>query len=405
MNLYTHQQKLVDECPQKHLLMWNCGTGKTPTLIKMANKVSNSALVICPKMLKTNWLREIKKWSRKDFIWDVMSKEEFRRDYKKIEGRNCVIMDEMHFMANYKSQLHKAVASYLNIYKTEYIYGATATPYLREAMNTYSLGKLFGKEHQGWTFPKFQNRFYYKVKMGGRRVPMPKKDQESKDLLVQLTQSLGSTIKLEDCADVPESVFRTEYFDLTKKQEKAIKEVDDITHIVYWTKVHQICGGTLKGDEYNVPQSFDCQKLDRIVDLTTENPKMAIVARYNGELYRIQERLKEEGIEAHVINGKTPLQEKDDIISKANNTDTKNIVILIQAACSEGYNLTGIPTMVFYSHDFSLKNWVQMIGRIQRINALQKCLYISLVVQNNIDEDVYDKLQSKKDFQIKLYNN
>ncbi len=73
-------------------------------------------------------------------------------------------------------------------------------------------------------------------------------------------------------------------------------------------------------------------------------------------------------------------------------------------SCSEGYELPTFPLMVFYSYDFSLKNYIQMLGRIQRINAIKKNVYLSLVVKDSIDSDVFTSLKKKEDFDIAIYN-
>ena len=62
-----------------------------------------------------------------------------------------------------------------------------------------------------------------------------------------------------------------------------------------------------------------------------------------------------------------------------------------------------ISVMVFYSYDFSLKNYIQIKGRIQRINNIKKNVYFSLVVKGTIDEDVFKCIQRKEDFDIEIY--
>ena len=104
-----------------------------------------------------------------------------------------------------------------------------------------------------------------------------------------------------------------------------------------------------------------------------------------------------------LINGQT--KNRQEIIDLFHEQDSG--VLLINAACSEGYNLKGVNTMIFYSLSFSLKDRVQMMGRIHgsgRGIQGQPSKYIDLVVKGTIDEDVFNTISKKQDFQIELYD-
>jgi len=60
--------------------------------------------------------------------------------------------------------------------------------------------------------------------------------------------------------------------------------------------------------------------------------------------------------------------------------------------------------MIFYSLSFSLKDRVQMQGRIHRIGQTKPCTYIDFVVPGTIDEDVWNAIEKKEDFNCELYN-
>jgi len=400
MKLYKHQQELVDLNPEQHLLAWETGTGKTLTAIKLAEKNDKRGkiLVICPKSLADNWLNEIKKFSDPDrFV--ILTKEQFKKMYGKIPKHDTIIVDEAHYFAGKKSQMSKTLYQYIKKHQTKHIYLLTATPYMSTPWNIFVLAKYLGHE---WRYQAFKYEFFNDVRMGHRLIPVIKKNIEQK--IAKLIKTLGSTKKLSECIDVPDSVFQTEYFDLTKEQVEAEKLLEASVPIAYWTKCHQICGGTLKSASAMLPNKyFKCEKTARVSDLCHEHSKIAIVCRYNAEIEHIAHRLKEDKSfkkPVYIIQGAT--DNKDLVVSSIN--DEKECVVLIQGACCEGYNMPGIPIMVFYSYDFSLKNYIQMRGRIQRINAVQKCVYISLIVKGTVDEEVYKSVVIKKqDFQIAIY--
>lgn len=386
MELYQHQQKLLDLNPKKHLLAWETGTGKTVAACQLAKKNVNSTLVIMPKSLKEQWLEQ-DLTSEQCFV----TKETFRRDWNKIKKYDCLIIDEAHYFSGIKSQMSKSLLAYVKKHKPEYIYLLTATPYLSSPFNIYCLAAILGVK---WSYPSFRRTFFTDVRMGSRVIPVIKKGIEPK--IAALVNQLGSTVRLQDCVDLPEQIFETEYFEVSKEQQEVIREIKqtEVNHIVKWTKCHQVYGGTLKGDGYSVTKYFKSEKLQRLRDICSEHKKVVVVCRYNAECEMIRRE-----IGGFIINGETTA--KHDKIKFANEQDQGHLII--NAACSEGYELPTFDLMVFYSYDFSLKNYIQMIGRISRINNPKKNVYLSLITKGTVDEDVYNCIQSKKSFDLAIY--
>lgn len=403
LDLYHHQKELLEKAPLKWLLAWSTGVGKSLAAIKLAetNGISN-VLVICPKSLKDQWIEEVAKHSIEKRLWLVLTKEEFKKKHKELQPYKKIIIDELHFLGNYKSGLSKAMLWYVDKHNPKQIYGLTATPYLSTVWNIYTYCLIFGRSTKDEWY-QWKRMYFDDVYMGRRTVPVQKKyigKEKIEDHVARMVNKLGNTIKMEDCIDVPDQVFKTEYFDLTKEQLKAIEELKDAEHIVYWTKVHQICGGTLKSDGYTEDLFLKSEKFERLLELCTISHKKAVVVcRYNNEIEYLRKELSKHS-EVIVING--AVTDKHEKIKLADSLD--KCIILVNAACSEGYELPSFPVMIFYSYDFSLKNYIQMIGRIQRINAIKKNIYISLVVKNTVDEDVYKCLLKKKSFDIAIYN-
>ena len=388
--LYAHQQKLLDYSPDKHLLAWECGTGKTRAVLSLAKSKTNNILVVCPKSLKEQW--------REQCSYDVMSKEEFKKSYKSIKKYDCLCLDEAHFFAGMqglkkKSQLLKSLLDYIKIHNPQYIYLLTATPYMSSPFNLYALSEILGYK---LNYGQFKKMFFQEVNMG-LRWPVPVVRKGIEPLIGQIVQKIGSTVKMSDCFDVPEQVFQTEYFELTKEQKKAIDSLEDTAAIVRWTKVHQICGGTLKSDGYNEDKVFKNEKMPRILELAKENKKLVIVCRYNNEIDDLKDMLCEYNVK--VING--AVKDRDIIVKEAESAN--ECIVIVNAFCSEGFEIPSFPLMIFYSLDFSLKNFVQICGRILRANKLKKNVYKFLVVKKTIDEDVKKSMEKKENFQVEIY--
>jgi hypothetical protein len=353
--------------------------------------------VICPKSLKEQWKKDA------PASWPILTKEEFKKHALGIPPYDTVIVDEAHYFSNYKSQMTKSLLKYVRIRKPKNIYLLTGTPYLSTIWNIYSLGLILGMpaKKKWWTWPFFRKSFFIDIPMGRRKVPKQLttyKGRPLEDAVAELVKMMGNTVRMDECVDVPEQVFQEEYFELTKEQHKAIEDLDDTEPIVRWTKTHQICGGTLKGDAYTPNKTFKSEKLDRLIDIVKQNKKLMVVCRYNNEIKYLYENIKKI-MPTYVIMGET--KNRHLVVKEAD--AAPSCCVLANAACSEGYNLPSIPLMVFYSYDFSLKNYIQIKGRIQRINKIKRNVYLSLITKGEIDHDVYKCIQRKQDFDVSIY--
>lgn len=381
-------------------------SGKTLTSIKLADQDDNgNVLVICPKSLKVQWGEELKKHAKNHERYDVLTKEEFRSKFvfRKVRKRtviegyslrkyNCIIVDEIHnFSGN--SKLNKALKYYIKKEKVKYVYGLTATPFTSSPWQVYELAMIFGRQIN---YYEFKTKYFQDVRMGPRVIPQIRPNMETE--LARLVQRIGDVVKMEDCFDVPEQIFQVEHFELTADQKRAIDNIDDVVPSARWTKIHQICGGTLKR-QYSDNEFFKTEKMDRIVQLIGEHKKIAIICRYKLEIEMIKKKIN--GKNVFVISG-----DNEDRAGTVKAIEvSESCVAIIQGACSEGYELPSIPFTVFYSYDFSYKNYKQIKGRFLRANKLKKNVYLSLVVRGTIDEDIFKTVTIKKQrFDTTIYD-
>lgn len=399
--LYQHQLKIINESPNKHLLAWSCGTGKTATAIKWADKKNLNVLVICPKSLVDNWHREINKWSIKGATFTVVSKEQFKSKYKNIlTNINGLIIDEIHNHSGYKSQLYKATIEFIKVHNIQYVLGLTATPYRSTPFNVFCLANILGRNLNWFSF---NNLFFTMIKRGPRKWPVLKKDINGvpvKEYIGNMVKSLGSVVSMSEVVDVPEHVWIREDFVINTEQKKACGELLDSTAIARLSKVFQILNGSLKSDGYSEDKYFKCDKFNRALELIEENDKIAVICRHTLELQRFRNTIKDRRV--FILNGETPKEERDKLIQEFNNSE--KCVILINAKVAEGYNLY-TPVMMFYSMDWGLVEWTQMIGRPVRLDNLKSVVYINLVYKDTVDNAVYDNVVIKKqEFNAEIYN-
>lgn len=417
MKLYAHQQKIIDEDPTKTGLFLGTGSGKTRTALLLAR---GRTLIIAPKtqVEDKNWEREYVGVMRNGLTMHcfitVISKETFRRDWEKLPAFDTVIVDEAHTCLGVTpntrqrkrvvipkaSQLFEALDNYLHKHKPQRLYLCTAT-IMRSPMTVWGAAKLLGHY---WDFYEFRAKFYTRLNMPGREVYSAKSDSDTKDRLANLVRSIGYVGRLEDFFDVPEQTFITKYIELTAKQKARLKALplEYPEPIVLLGKKHQVENGVLAGDEFNEPESFENGKLDKIVELAAEFPKMIVFAKYRRQIIEICDALAHAGYTTtHMMGGSEV--DRGQLLKWANKIE--QCVLVVSAQISAGWELPEYPVMVFASCSYSFVDRVQAEGRIQRANNIKKNLYIDLVVKGGIDEAVQKAITNKKDFDERIYLN
>lgn len=408
LTLYKHQKRLLEKAPDRHLLAWETGTGKSLAamrLVELKNTDNLPTLVVCPKSLADKWRRDIKLFSRKPESWIVVTKEELRRDWDKLPWTPFLVIDEAHYFSGPTSQMHKNALKFIKKHGIKNVYLLTATPYMSTPWNIYALALLLGHP---WHYIRFKKHFFSVIPMGPRMVPVVKTHIDGvpvKDEIAKWVKYLGSAVKMEDTLDdeiMPEQIFKTEYFDLTRDQTQAMFELNDMLPVVRYGKEHQICGGSLKGDEYSENKFFKSQKTDRLIELAEQHKKLIIICKYNNEIDFLKDKLSQKFKGRKILLIRGAVSNRDEVVLEADAAD--DCLVIINAACSEGFELPSFPIMVFYSLDFSLKNYVQMLGRILRRNKLKRNVYLFLVVKKSIDEEVYKSMMDKKDFDLAIYH-
>jgi len=415
MNLYEHQQRIVDANPSRTGLWLGTGSGKTRTALALA---VGRVLVICPKTQRDdgNWQRECEKMGI-DVALTVMSKEEFRRDVDKLVDKgitfDTIIVDEAHTCLGVTpnthqknkmqrpkaSQLFYALKQYIHFCKPQRLYLVTATV-VKSPMTVWGAGVILGKYSMD-SFYRFRNIFYVKLPMAGREIYSAKSDHATKQRLAVAVNKLGFVGQLSDYFDVPDQTFKNEYVDLTAEQTKAIKEckTDFPDPLVQIGKRHQIENGVLAGDEYNPAQVFKENKTARLLEYGIEFPRMIIFCKYTKQIDFLSSSFKKAGKKVFLLTGKT--QNRKELFEEVNACE--DYVLIAQAQVSAGWEVPDCPVMIFASRTYSFVDYDQAQGRILRANKLKKNLYINLIAKGDVDRAVHKALENKGDFSEKVY--
>lgn len=415
---YAHQQKIIDEDKKKCGLFLGTGGGKTKCALELAVE---PILIICPKQQRDDktWQRNADKFGITKQL-TVVSKEEFRRDWKDYPRFETVIIDEVHNNLGVlpevrqrkgqqipkASQIFEATFYYLTKTKPTRLYLCSATP-VTKPMHLWALATLFGER---WDFFQFRNKYYLEIRMGGRRIFLPKKQEYLKERLAEVTKRFGYTGSLNDFFDVPEQTHKVVKIELTGPQKTALEQLsqNEADPLVRRARARTIENGVLYGKKVeeidkkvdkmvNSVKIFPSNKIDYIVERAYEFPKLLIFANYTAQIEEIARVLRKEGFNVSTLTGKTKDRTFIERVDKSNDPH----IIVAQSSISAGYELPSFPCVIYASKSWRYVDYEQSLGRVLRANHLKKNLYIHLVVEG-VDSDCHDTILSGADFQEKV---
>lgn len=417
---YPYQQRIVDEDRKKCGIFLGTGTGKTKVALQMAK---GNVLVICPKQQKLDrtWERNAEQFGLTFSHLEVMSKEMFKRDWQTLPRYDTVIIDECHTVLGVTadtrqrkgvsipkaSQIFESTQSYLRRHQPERLYFCSATP-VGKPMQLWAIATLLG---QTWDFFKFRQKYYMEIRVGQRRVWIPKKDERIKTELAMRVQQFGYTGSLQDFhQDLPEQTHKTVEIELTEPQKHAIKEmtISEADALVRRARLRTIENGVLYGKKVEKVSGkvdnmvdntilYPSKKIDYILERAVEFPKLLIFAQYTAQIKEIARALREEGYNVSELTGQT--KDRANLILNAENASSH--IVVAQSGISSGYELPSFPCVIYASKSWQFVHYEQSLGRVLRSNKLKKNLYIHLVVKG-CDSDCHNAIMSGSDFQEKL---
>lgn len=448
IELRDYQKKILEDLkyvPSIGLFM-KTGSGKTLTgLARVMQNKTKHLLVVCPQKIITQWWNVLETYTDYEPIkyklnMSAKDKNNLINDYIINNNKACVvvnfdiidkinclnkfisddwtiIIDESHKIKNIGTSRKpiKATNRCLELGKfTRYKIIMTATPTEKEKggyIDLYSQLKFLG--YYNHTDAYFKNQFCIIDKLQVPGMPFPiRKIVGYRMLEVEkyLMPILNATcryyapkygdyepqmidIKIPRCKNYSKMVKQRTYNEII---------FDNVSAMRVGKK--SLIGGCVTGtNEYGDRFTYfdNTEKADWLEEfLSNTNDKVSVLYCYNVEkdmIVRVCETLKKKYI---IINGETldkPKELEKDF----------DVVIGQYSAFSE--SLDGLQhkchLMVFYSMPDSSLLYKQSLGRIDRIGQKEIPTYYHLVMENTIDEKIYEMLKNKVEFSERDLNN
>ena len=223
--------------------------------------------------------------------------------------------------------------------------------------------------------------------------------------------SCSSRVKKEDALDLPPKTFVTRPCPLSTEQRRIYRQLKEeaiaifrrqekegtltVRNILTETlRLLQVCGGFLPDDEGRM-HSLDCGKADvfeEMLDDFAPDQKVIVWCAFLAEVDAICARL---GGRAVRYDGRSSTIEREDAIEQFRNGDAQ-FFVATPAAGGEGITLTESSTVVYYSRDWNLKNYLQSQDRAHRIGQHHPVTISNLVVPGTIDARCMQALERKE---------
>lgn len=214
----------------------------------------------------------------------------------------------------------------------------------------------------------------------------------------------------ENCLDLPEKIYKQQFFDLTAQQHKAYRFMKDelrialgdqdqisVSALASLVKLQQITSGFVISPETGEPIYIadDNPRLAALFDLIEDVDGQFIVwARFREELRKIAESMNEMGISCVEYHGGVSAAERERAVDDFQSGAARVFIGQPQSG-GIGLTLTAAETVIYYSNDFNLETRLQSEDRAHRIGTKRHVVYIDLIAQDTIDETIARSLQAK----------
>jgi len=415
IELYDFQKvgKKFIETRKYVLIGDSMGLGKTLQSISTMEH-GERMLVICPAMLRTNWLNEIEKFTKlkakiadAKFDWSDVP-DVVISSYANVKNipfdfyADHITLDECHYIKNIQSQRTKAVHKLVKHFNPNYLIGLSGTPITTSVVEFYSILKLLSLE------PDKANGLPLAIK-SQYGFNMRFSNQSTRSITVS-TRSGTRNVQVQQFSGIKNKEELKEYLKGKYLRRLASKVLDlppivDKELIVSNKKAKSDAklydafeqGGemsehisTLKIESANNKVPFTLKYLIEIID---GGEQCVVFSDHIEPIKNICEGLTGEGISNGMVCGVKSKQDRDRAIEDFKAGKLKVLVCSFSAA-AVGLTLTSSRHLVFNDLSWRPDMVEQARKRIHRISQERSCV-ITSILNGDFDKRIKRKLDAK----------
>lgn len=312
-------------------------------------------------------------------------------EYNKIQ---MVVMDEAQAIKNPQSQQGSA---FLRL-RAKTKVAMTGTPIMNNPVELYPIFNWLDIDNHSY----YQFKQHYCIFGGyGNYEIVGYKHLE--DIQEKLDKVMLRRLK-KDVLDLPDKLYKTEYLEMTKEQERLYKEVktDILSQIdliksvpnplVSLLRLRQVTGNPqLLASDAQISPKF-IRLLELAKELKENNEKFIVFSNWSSMIKSAYDMLSKY-MKCEIITSETPQNDRMGIID--NFTNNSDCILGTVGALGTGFNLTAATTIIFLDSPWNRATKVQAEDRAYRIGTKSNVSIITLVCKDSIDERIEEIIYKK----------
>ncbi len=435
--LMEHQQDALEYClsRQNIALLMEMRLGKTLVAIRWAKELEKrgepmgNVLVVAPVTVLRSWRNELvledehavmvnglNAAKRRQAFLDAFNIEHrtwvlanyellLSDDYLLTAPFDLVILDESTRIKNPKAKTTMRVTKAWRTVPHRAILTGMAAP--ESELDFFCQFKFLHGSFMGChSFWEYRAKFFQESDDYWKRGWVPR---ENSSTVIKRTVHMKAFVRRRTELNIgSRKIFSTRYVDMSPEQHRFHKDIfkryefdtkegdkkETDYAIVRGTWLARVAGGfTPDGQQIGEGKQ---KELLSLLHGELSGQGVVVWFRFNDELFAVRDILEKEYFgKVGVITGDTPTEQRE-IARKMFNEGTGTRVLLCQVMCAKyGIDCSGADTAVYYSNAYSCEARIQSEDRIVHPMKKRPLLYIDLVANGSLDEDVVPKLQDK----------
>lgn len=396
-------------------LVMDKGTGKTFVALDLIRLIKPRRVFIITqsKASVSNWIRHFDKYvisrhaedkngntcivTGQSYVIHIMTYSPY--NYPVYRDLDLIILDECHSIKNRKSKRFKAVMRLIRKLPNIRRVIMTATPLSIDETDLWSQYVFLGVFERDWrSFSEKYCERYGFMKKKFRLQNKYKKwfmDQVKKVTFYQDNSVLNLKRHVRRIVKLDHYNPNRDIYDYCEKE--FILEIEGVKYLTSNTlakmaKLHQLCSGTVILEDGDI-RYLKSEKIDWLINfLENQDEKVVIFCAYNAEIYRIASVLNKMNINYRTLYGlnedKLGWQEFQD------NPQVRVMVCQFRSG-AQSIDLQSSRLIIYFSLTFHYIDYDQSLGRIRRRGQDRSTKSIFLVMNNTIDQIIFNNLQRK----------
>jgi superfamily II DNA or RNA helicase len=327
-----------------------------------------------------------------------------------LQNRCLLVVDESSKIKTPAAKRTKAIIALAKLAKYRRI--ATGTPITQGVQDIYSQFMFLDKNILGHnSYFSFTGRYCntHQFEFNNRRISKIIGYKHLDELTDRIEGNSFRVTKV-DCLDLPERFFIDEPVYLTDQQQELYNSLKKELYIelegqvitaplviTALLRLQQILSGFIPNPEDGAPMEIASNRPNKAVSLVEESAgKVIIWTKFKHDVEMLEKAFQKAGIGYVSYTGATPQADRSAVIERFRNDTEVKVFISNPKTAGTGLNLTVASTVIWFSADFSLENYLQANDRCHRIGQTEKVTYYNLCSPNTIDAKIYKALADKE---------